>query len=270
MQFTNASSIADSCVWTFGDGFGFNGCGPVIGHTYTNTLSLVPQNYQSQLITITDLGCRDTLSRIIRVKPLVVSDFSADTVGCSPLATTLRSNSFGAITYRWDFGDGATGNGLIAPHTYVNTSASDITFRASLIAESVYQCNDTSFLDILVHPTPIPDFTPSPLFQVYPNATVNVQNQSNPGNWNFEWDYGDNTIINLRNPAPHLYSTWGIYDIQLKASTAFCSDSIFKSIEIDVPFPIARLFRFCRRMQSIAGEFSKPLSVWRFVFMDFW
>lgn len=239
VQFTNTSSLNDSCIWTFGDGFGANNCGPQINHTYTNTLSLVPVNYNSRLIVLTNEGCRDTLSRSITVNPQVIADFSSDTVGCSPLPVTFRSQSFGAINYFWDYGDGGLGNGMISAHTFDNFGSVDSIYRVRLIASSLFGCNDTAYQDILVHPTPQVNFTATPPFQTFPNATVNLVNSTNAGNWAFRWEYGDTNTSFFRDPGLHTYSTWGVYTIKLVASSAFCSDSTTQVVEIDVPVPIA-------------------------------
>ncbi len=239
VDFTNASIIADSCFWVFGDGASLSDCGPVVGHTYTNTLSIVPITFNSRLEVYTNRGCADTLSRSIQVRPEVTADFTADTIGCSPLDATFRSQSFGAISYLWDFGNGRIGMGQITNNRYTNTGSIDSTYRVRMIAQSLYQCNDTVFKDVVVRPTPIPDFDVTPAFQVFPNATVTINNQTNPGNWNYFWDFKDSTTSTLEEPGSHTYGTWGQYLIKLRASTAFCSDSLEKLIEIDVPVPVA-------------------------------
>ncbi|MEX2379928.1 MAG: PKD domain-containing protein, partial [Vicingaceae bacterium] len=239
VDFTNQSQLADSCVWIFGDGNRTSSCGQLITHTYTNELSIVPLSYEAELIVYTNQGCSDTLSRNITVNPQVIADFSADTVGCSPLESTFRAQSFGASNFFWDFGDGRQATGLVATNNYSNTGSVDSTYRAQLIAQSIYQCNDTAYQNILVRPTPIPDFVANPTFQVYPNATVNLTNTTNAGNWDFDWDFDDSITSTLREPGTHTYNTWGQYWIKLVASTPFCSDSVRKLVEIDVPVPVA-------------------------------
>lgn len=239
VEFENRSTIADNCLWVYGDGNQTSNCNLINRHTYFNALSIVPIDFQSQLIVSTNNGCADTLSRNIRVKPQVISSFVSDTIGCSPLNIDFRSQSFGAISYRWDFGNGRLGNGIVTTNQYTNTGSVDSVYRARLVAQSVYDCFDTSFQNIRVRPTPIPDFEATPTFQVFPNSTVSVNNTTNPGNWVFRWDFGDSTFSGLRNPGTHQYTTWGQYQIKLTASSQFCRDSISRLVEIDVPVPIA-------------------------------
>ena len=239
VDFTNNSSLADSCRWDFGDQNSSSSCAPQLNHTYNNTLSLVPIDFRPELRVFTNQGCSDTLNRTISVRPQVIADFDFDSIGCSPLDVTFRSQSFGAIDYSWDFGDGTFGNGMVTSHTFTNTSSVDATFQVQLIAGSLFNCNDTSIKEVTVRPTPIPDFTPSPLVQMFPNSTVAVNNQTNPGNWTYLWDYDDSTTSTLSNPPPHTYDRWGQYFIKLVAASPFCSDSITKLVTIEVPEPVA-------------------------------
>lgn len=239
VEFTNNSTITDSCIWIYGDGNQLSDCSPLTAHTYTNTLSLVPLNYESQLVILTDRGCSDTLSRNINVRPQVIADFSSDSISCAPLDATFRSQSFGAIAYSWDFGDGGAANGMITTHQFTNTGAVDSVYNVRLIAQSLYNCNDTAYRNVTVRPTPLVGFTATPIQQLFPNSTVNLTNTTNPGNWTYNWDFDDSTSSMLQNPGTHVYQSWGTYNIQLTASSAFCEDSASILVTIIPPDPIA-------------------------------
>ncbi|MEQ8909762.1 MAG: PKD domain-containing protein [Vicingaceae bacterium] len=269
VNFTNQSVLDDSCSWIYGDGAMSNDCSPLTQHTYTNTLSLVPVNYQAQLVVVTNQGCADSLSRNIRVKPQVTAEFTADTIGCSPLDVTFRSQSFGAANFFWDFGNGRQGNGMITTNQYTNTGSIDSIYTVELVAQSLYQCDDTARQDITVHPTPIPDFEATPVFQVFPDATVNLTNNTNAGNWDFFWDFKDGDTSILRDPISHTYGTWGQYLINLRASSQFCSDDIEKLIEIDVPVPIADFGDSASGCEPLEVQFSNLSEYGNQFFWDF-
>jgi PKD repeat protein len=239
VQYTNNSQLNDSCSWSYGDGSSLTNCNLITSHTYFNQTSIVPISYTTQLRVFTSNGCSDSLNQIITVDPQVMADFTFDTIGCSPFPVTFRSQSFGANSYNWDFDDGNTAQGLIANHTFTNTTATDTTFNVQLIATSVYNCSDTMINDITVRPTPIPNFTATPITQLFPSATVNLTNTSNQGPWDFRWSFGDTTFSTLQNPGSHTYGYWGNYRIWLSASTAYCADSIFQDIRIIAPVPVA-------------------------------
>lgn len=239
VEFTNNSTIADSCSWVYGDMNTLNNCNTLTSHIFTNTLSLGPINYMPELRVYTDKGCADTMSLNVEVNPQVIADFTSPDTACSPLDATFRSQSFGAVSYDWDFGDGRIGQGMLTTNRYFNTGSVDSIFTVQLIARSLYNCNDTIEKDILVRPTPIPDFEPTPLVQTFPNSTVTFTNTSNPGNWTYKWDFDDSTFSNVKDPGTKTYATWGQYIVKLVASTAFCSDSVNKLVTIKVPNPEA-------------------------------
>lgn len=123
---------------------------------------------------------------------------------------------------------------------YTNTGSETQTFNTQLISSSEYGCTDTSYKKIYVYPQPTVDFTASPVSQMLPNSTVEITNNSSPGNWFYIWDFGDNNQSDLENPSPHTYSTFGNYPIKLVMSNEFsCSDSVTVWIEILSNTPIA-------------------------------
>jgi PKD repeat protein len=240
ITFTNNSSLRDSCSWIFGDGASdLNNCQPNLIHTYINRQSLVPLDYLSELRIYTDKGCSDTLTRSIRVKPQVIADFSGDTVACSPFDATFRSQSFGAVNYNWNFGDGAVGSGAVTNHIFTNTGSVDSLYIVTLTASSLFNCDDVFTKTVRVHPTPLVSFTATPLTQEFPDTTVIVTNTTSNGNWSYVWAFGDGKNSQLQNPGSHNYSTWGNYTIQLKASSQNCIDSAEVSILIEAPTPVA-------------------------------
>jgi PKD repeat protein len=240
ITFTNNSSLRDSCSWIFGDGTSdLNNCQPNLIHTYINRQSLVPLDYLSELRIYTDKGCSDILTRSIRVKPQVIADFSGDTVACSPFDVTFRSQSFGAVNYNWNFGDGAVRSGAVANHIFTNTGSVDSLYIVTLTASSLFNCDDVFTKTVRVHPTPLVRFTATPLTQEFPDTTVIVTNTTSNGNWSYVWAFGDGKGSQLQNPGSHNYSTWGNYTIQLKASSQNCIDSAEVPILIEAPTPVA-------------------------------
>ncbi len=269
VNFTNLSTNRDSCFWNFGDGNSLVDCANIVSHSYVNQSSLLPVNYQANLTVVSDKGCTDNFSRIITVNPPVNADFSIDADSCAPVDATFRSQSFGASTFAWDFGDGGISNGLITTNRFTNPGSTDTTYNVQLIATSLFNCSDTIVKQVLVRPTPIPDFTLNPAQQTFPNATVNFTNTTSPGNWTYRWDFGDTTTSNVQNPGSHTYGTWGDYLVKLVASSQFCSDSITKVARILVPNPIADFTDSARGCEPLTVRFTSNSLYARSYLWDF-
>ncbi len=239
VQFTNNSIGGFNYYWNFGDGSTLDTTALVFDHVFYNTTG-VTQNFQIQLISETDKGCRDTTYQSIDVYPDIQAIFVADTAGCSPLLNAFVNNSIGANTYIWNFGDGTPTENFPNPtHNFTNTTPNDVTYTVSLIAESIFGCRDTVQHPVTVYATPMASFTPSPFSQTYPNTSISINNTTSSGAWQYTWDYGDGTISNLTIPPNHVYTTWGTYTVSVLVEGTHCSDTALRIIEIIPPIPIA-------------------------------
>lgn len=235
----NNSSNGTFFHWNFGNGTTFDTLAPIFNYTYTNNTGVV-QNYTITLVSETNRGCLDTTTQIITVYPEIIANFFADTSGCSPLTSNFVNTSVGANTFIWNFGDGSALDNSPSPsHVYTNTNPTDITYNASLIAESFYGCRDTMYQNITVYATPVASFTASPATQTYPSTAISISNTSSFGTWQYNWNYGDTTTSTLQSPPNHIYSTWGDFDISVIVNGIYCSDTATQTIQIIPPIPVA-------------------------------
>jgi len=208
-----------------------------LSYTFENT-SNQTQNYTVSLIAIHSEGCTDTSSLSLNVYPNVNANYVVDTSGCSPLTVQFYNLSIGGNTYLWDFGDGTYTNALTPTEkTYLNTVNGEEVFNTSLIVTSNYNCSDTVSQNIHVYQSPIVNFEATPTTQFLPSSTVEFQNNSSFGTWDYEWEFGNNSSSTLQNPPPHVYGTSGDFLIKLFLSNAYgCSDSAAQWISI---FPLS-------------------------------
>ena len=207
VNFNQSSALADFCSLDYGDQDTFKLCGPTSAHTYTNNGSFFPVTYNSELTVTTINGCTSTQIIPITVNPQIIVQFTGDTIGCSPLSETFRSQSFGAVSYDWTFGDGSSDTGEVVNHTFSNTGSIDSLYTVMLTATSIFNCTDVFTKTIRVQPTPLVGFTATPLFQEFPDTTVLLTNTTNDGNWSYLWDFGDGDSSVLQNPGAHNYSS---------------------------------------------------------------
>lgn len=237
----NASVHGDIFHWDFGDGtdtITYNT--DPISHSFINTDFLNRQDYVITLVAENLAGCTDEISRTVTVEPAILAGFEAsDTVGCHPLAVDFTNLSSGAAYYHWDFGNGTTSQEVDLSRTFTNIGVEDSTYRVWLYATAAnHVCRDSIFIDIVVHPYIMADFT----FQEQVNCTpseVEFHNASIGGDI-FYWDFGDgtDTITTDLNSLTHIYSNTsftnnGVFQVVLRAENlAACSDQATRPVEV--------------------------------------
>jgi PKD repeat protein len=138
---------ASTYVWNFGDGsFPYTTSSVHQSNLYSDTgiFSIVLYAYANPTC-MDSLVLRDTI--IVHENP--ISDFSyitGDAIGSNGGPIIFTNLSQGAISYSWNFGDGAFSAEVDPTHRFIATS--DI--KIMLIAENIFGCKDTSF-QILCH-----------------------------------------------------------------------------------------------------------------------
>ncbi|MEX2597515.1 MAG: PKD domain-containing protein [Salibacteraceae bacterium] len=239
VQLTNLSVQGVTNNWRFGNNAAyFENNQNVIDTTFQN-FSTSPIQFEITLIAENSFGCKDTAGKGMQVFPVVDASFAAIDEGCSPLPVSFTNQSSGGNLFEWNFGDGATSFLNDPEHTYENNDSVDITYVAVLTVTSPYGCTDQDSMEILVHPTPKPQFTVNPTVQVFPDAEVTFSNLTSPGPWGYQWSFGDGGDTNVFHPDPRTYKTWGEFRILLKASSEYCEDTLSRLITIEPPLPVA-------------------------------
>ncbi len=202
----NESIGADQYFWDFGDGNPVsNTSSSSFVHTYLNATNSTVV-YSLQLIVFNDEGCSDTMVRNITVHPEITANFTTDGLeGCHPLTVTFTDLSVNAITYLWDFGDGAASVQQSPVHTFVNFGTSDTSYLVTLTTSTEDgECVKSVSWPILVHPQVTAEFTfPSALdcgpFEVtFENLSI--------GGTNYTWDFGDGTVVLTTDPGPQTHT----------------------------------------------------------------
>lgn len=125
--------------WVFGDGNGSSASNP--NNTFVNTTAS-SRSYTVQLFATDNNGCKDTATKLIKVFPKPVALFVADPliVFVPTTPTNMFNKSTGAVSYKWDFGDG-TGTSTDVNPSYSYQSPGE--FQITLIATSEQGCKDT-------------------------------------------------------------------------------------------------------------------------------
>ena len=182
----------------------------------------------------------------MNVFPRVIADFTigdspSDTAGCSPYEVSFDASvsSAPAEYFTWDFDDGGTSNEENPSHRFDNTWPMDRTYAIRLIAASQYECSDTIVKNVVSYAQPQAEFFVGPGSQRFPSNTVGIDNRTNPGPWNFLWQFGDinNSTSTVNEPNTFEYEHWGTKKIILTAEsqTSPCRDTVSSSVEILPP-----------------------------------
>jgi PKD repeat protein len=236
--FYNGSIGADSYQWIYGTGQTSTTDELYHNYEYVNVTSQV-YTYQIMLQAFTEFGCMSVDNLTIDIAPEITASFFTDNEGCSPHAVFFDNTSDGGNAYFWDFGDGETSNAYEPQHTFFNWSDSDTTYQVLFVLMDTFGCSDSAYMDIHIFANPVAAFEVTPSVQTWPDATVDIDNNTIGGELNASWYMGDSNFIYDFDPQNYTYEQWGDYTIQLVVSNGSCSDTTYRDVLILPPPPVA-------------------------------
>ncbi len=192
MNFNDSSTVSSGSIagrtWNFGDGTPPNSVQNPY-HIYANQ-----GTYSVSLITVTNNGCKDTITKTVVVHPLPVAQFG--TVNVCDGSIVLFADLSNIITtdtiqsWRWRFGDGTPFiNNQNASHLYNNAGS----YSVQLFIVSNFGCPDSITKISIVYPNPVVDFTSNDTAGCEP-LCISFQNTSSiatGANALWLWNVGD-------------------------------------------------------------------------------
>ncbi len=232
IQFISTSPApVDQWLWLFGDGGRADGPNPRYKFSDTGFLFV-------KLVAFNN-GCpSDTAveNEYVYIKP-PVSLFRYAPNCNNRLEIAFQDRSIGAVTWNWNFGDGATSTATSPVHVYNRFG----TFTVTLITTNG-NCADTTRRNITIQDL-TPDFSAAVREGCKPfTATINAL-APDPGLIKaYIWDFGDGTQQNFGNSplATHLFPNTGNYNISLTTIDTFnCVHTFARSNYIRVNGPKA-------------------------------
>lgn len=192
--------------------------------------------YKISLIALNGLGCRDSVSHLLKVNPKPISSFttSSDLSCVAPVSVRFTNTTRGADDYLWEFGNGTTSKETNPEHNYDTYG----TFPVRLIARNLFACADTSEYIYHVYHNPAANFAVDTSTGCDP-LTVQFENLSEYGT-EYSWVFDHQGFSGEKNPS-FTFQGEGVYSISLVVNgPGGCSDSVMRMEYITTyPSPVA-------------------------------
>lgn len=234
--FTNNTSFSIlnslSYNWDYGNGVKSTGIQALPANYPTADL------YPIQLIVSSSLtNCYDTSSQNIVVAPMPQVEFTInnDSQCYFNHEFIFNNNSnikFGSLNYKWLFGDGTFQLSTDATKTYNQENYS----KVKLIAESNYNCIDSTEKITGFYATPIANFITNDNIQCLNNNLFNFTNTSqlNRGIFTQKWLASDGTFSNDKHFNNKIFNVNDTQSIQLIIISNYgCTDTTSQKIYIE-------------------------------------
>lgn len=200
-----------SYAWDFGDNNTLTTTVPVATHLYPNT-----GTYDITLTATTQQGCMVTRTFPAQVRtgkpPTQVSFTASPLITCAGEPVRLLANAVDADTYRWDFGDGATAEGIENDirHTFIDNGILTVNMQAG--NNGCY----TSSAPVAVEVNgPVARFSFTRSCDNKNQFTFTNTSKSMTANTTYEWDFGDESPLVSTRDAIHTYTQPGEYTVRL-------------------------------------------------------
>jgi PKD repeat protein len=225
--FTNASSISSGAYtnkWDFGTGNAADTANA------SDVVFKFPKygTYQVKLTTISiPYGYKDVKTYSVSVAEIPKIDFKVYNAcfGDSVSFVNATTISAGAITYKWDFGNGVFSSRVNPKYKYPVAGGYKVTLTASSNG-----CNSTMSKTAQEFARPVAKFTTPVTLCDKTDLQFTNGSTITRGNMGYTWDFGDGGVSTLANPL-HTYDNSGGKVVKMRVVSEFgCADSMTKTI----------------------------------------
>jgi PKD repeat protein len=207
ITFSENSQNAVQWNWSFGDGTTDTVQAPV--HIYN-----LDGTYDVSLIVTSADGCTDTvvLPALIHIDKVVADFLSNVSGGCAPQPAYFTDNSYNAVAWFWDLGNGTVSTQQNPIQVYYTGG----NYPIELIVESSTGCTDTVFSS-----TPLSIMGPNTDFSIvdsticFGDSIYFINNSQNANS--YTWLFGNGNSSNNFAPVTE-YASSGTYNITLIAN----------------------------------------------------
>jgi len=188
-------------------------------------------------VTDTNVNCVAATALIIDSVEFNVN-FSI-TSGCEPhIIADFKNESIGAVSYLWDFGDGATSDLENPFHIYENPDTINHEVTVRLTATSEYGCVLSHDTTITIYKKPVASFSYSG--DMYSGLPVSFMNESENFGYEavlWEWAFADGSSYETAENPNHYFENADTYTVRLVTEIENgCSDTAFQDVVL-LPAP---------------------------------
>jgi gliding motility-associated-like protein len=221
-----------------------SGTTPNFSYPFVNSTQAL-KDFNITLITTLASSCFGDSTRTIRISPVPTSVFKIDTLqfDCNVLRIRASAEQKGLSSYHWRILENgipivdlaSTQSEIEQTFNRPSPAGVDITAQISLDTKNFANCVSTVSTQSIVVPKKDninTSFMATPVSQSLPASTVTIINNSNPGPWSYQWDFGDGQTSTDPLINAHTYSTYGVYTIRLTVTNNVCIETQTQQVEI--------------------------------------
>ncbi len=221
--------------WNFGDNQKSITQNPF--HSYSN-----PGHYKVVLIVSNSDGCKDTINKIVIVRPKMTPKF-----GVNALKQCLKGNNFAILdssavssgsilSWSWNFGDGKSSQDTNPVHQYQNPGI----YHIILTVKSDQGCSDSTRLTVTVNQTPAPFIFGDSV--ICAKLSANYLSTNDPGS-KYQWIITGGKINSASDTTNTISANWPVSDtgqlVLVETNIYGCVDSDSISVVVN-PLPVAK------------------------------
>ncbi len=216
----------------------------VFSYTLVNETNSV-KKFSVELTAIKSGICFTATEKIVDVNPVPSANFSYEITEATCDFVTYRVSADQAgIDYNWSITPQPLNDPNLSQQnfeiTYAKSVNSDYPVSVSLITENLVGCESPQVTEqITIEPQENigADFTVDPTITELPNSTINISNNTKPGDWTYYWDFGDGNTSTEAEPGSHTYERHGSYWIKMRAEGQYCYEEDSAQVIINMSLP---------------------------------
>ncbi len=238
-------TITDAADGSLADEQTVVGSQPTFSYTLTND-GVTARQFRVRLQPEKSTLCFDAVEKLVTVNPTPSSAFAIEEIAADCEWVTYEATAEqSGVFYQWTPNPSPSNNPdltkeritLVYPKQLGGASSVQLSLKTTNLANCASAVIQES---ITVDPQENinASFVAQPSVLEIPNRTVTLINNTNPGGWDYAWDFGDGNTSDQAIPGSHEYATAGEYWIKLTVSGQHCSERDSAKVIIKQALPV--------------------------------